>query len=57
MTMTYWALVFLVITLIAALFGFVGLGIAAAGVARVLCLIFFVLFVLTILRIVITKAA
>ena len=48
--MLRWALLFLVIALVAALFGFTGIATAAAGVAKlvfvlflVICLIFFVM--------------
>jgi uncharacterized membrane protein YtjA (UPF0391 family) len=42
--MLRWALSFFVIALIAALLGFTGLALAAAGVAKVLFFIFLVLF-------------
>jgi uncharacterized membrane protein YtjA (UPF0391 family) len=42
--MLYWAMVFLVIALVAALFGFGGIAVAAAGIAKVLFSIFLVLF-------------
>jgi len=48
--MLRWAAIFLVIALVAALFGFTGIATAAAGIAKLLfivflvvCLIFFVL--------------
>lgn len=48
--MLRWAAIFLVIALVAALFGFTGIAVAAAGIAKflfllfvVLCLIFFIL--------------
>jgi uncharacterized membrane protein YtjA (UPF0391 family) len=48
--MIKWAVIFLVIALVAAVFGFTGVAVAAAGIAKflfglflVLCLIFFVL--------------
>jgi uncharacterized membrane protein YtjA (UPF0391 family) len=47
--MLYWAAVFFVIALIAALFGFTGIYSAAAGVAQVLFFIFLVLFVISLL--------
>jgi len=40
-----WALVFLLVALIAAAFGFGGISVAAAGVAKVLFIIFVVIFV------------
>ena len=39
-----WALAFLVIALIAALFGFGGIAVAAAGVAKFIFFVFVVLF-------------
>lgn len=45
--MLYWAVVFLIIAVAAALVGFTGLWIAAAGIARILFFIFIVLFILT----------
>ncbi len=47
--MLYWALVFLVIALIAALFGFTGVYVAAAGIAKILFFVFLVLFVVSLL--------
>jgi len=47
--MLRWAVIFLVIALVAALFGFTGIAVAAAGIAKflfflflVMCLIFFI---------------
>lgn len=45
--MLYYALVFLVIALLAAVFGFGGIAVAFAGVAKLLFLIFIVLFVVS----------
>lgn len=42
-----WSLTFLVIALIAALFGFGGIASASAGIAQVLFFVFLVLFVVT----------
>jgi uncharacterized membrane protein YtjA (UPF0391 family) len=47
--MLYWALVFLVIALIAALFGFGVIASAAAGVAKILFFIFLVVFVISLI--------
>jgi uncharacterized membrane protein YtjA (UPF0391 family) len=47
--MLYYALVFFVIALIAALFGFGGIAAGAAGIAKVLFLIFLVLFVVSLI--------
>lgn len=43
--MLRWALIFLVISLIAALFGFGGISEAAAGIAKFLFFLFVVIFV------------
>jgi uncharacterized membrane protein YtjA (UPF0391 family) len=47
--MLYWAAVFLVIALIAALFGFTGVYLAAAGIAKILFVVFLVLFLISLL--------
>jgi uncharacterized membrane protein YtjA (UPF0391 family) len=47
--MLYWALVFFIISLIAAIFGFTGIATATAGVAKILFFIFLVLFILSLL--------
>jgi uncharacterized membrane protein YtjA (UPF0391 family) len=47
--MLHWALVFLVIAIIAAVFGFGGVYVAAAGIAKVLFFIFLVLFIVSLL--------
>jgi len=47
--MLYWALVFFVVALIAALFGFGGIAGAAAGIARVLFFIFLIVFVVSLI--------
>jgi uncharacterized membrane protein YtjA (UPF0391 family) len=44
--MLYWALVFFIVSLIAALFGFTGIAVATAGIARILFFIFIVMFIL-----------
>src|SRR2546421_12081984 len=44
-TMLYWALVFLVIALVAGLLGFGGIASAASGIAQVLFFVFVVVFV------------
>jgi uncharacterized membrane protein YtjA (UPF0391 family) len=48
--MLYWAAVFFIIALVAAVFGFTGIEVASAGVAKVLFLIFLVLFVFSLIR-------
>jgi uncharacterized membrane protein YtjA (UPF0391 family) len=44
-----WALGFLIIALIAAVFGFGGIAVAAAGIAKFLFFVFLVLFVATLI--------
>jgi uncharacterized membrane protein YtjA (UPF0391 family) len=45
MSLLKWALIFLLISLVAALFGFTGLSAATADIARILFYIFLVIFV------------
>ncbi|MEX0713631.1 MAG: DUF1328 domain-containing protein [Pirellulales bacterium] len=47
--MLYWAMVFLVIALIAGVLGFTGIYSAAAGIAQVLFWIFVVLFIISLI--------
>jgi uncharacterized membrane protein YtjA (UPF0391 family) len=47
--MLYWAVVFFVIALIAAVFGFGGIAAAATDIARILFFVFLVLFVVSLL--------
>ncbi|MCL3880736.1 DUF1328 domain-containing protein [Marivita sp. GX14005] len=47
--MLYWAVIFLVIALIAALFGFGGIASASAGIAQILFYVFLALFVLALI--------
>jgi uncharacterized membrane protein YtjA (UPF0391 family) len=47
--MLRWALIFLVIALVAALFGFGGLAAAATNIAQILFYIFLVLFLIALL--------
>jgi uncharacterized membrane protein YtjA (UPF0391 family) len=47
--MLYWAAVFFIIALIAAIFGFGGIAIAAAGAAKLLFIVFLVLAILAFL--------
>lgn len=44
-----WALTFLAIALVAALFGFGGIASASAGIAQILFVIFLVLFLVTVI--------
>jgi len=45
--MLYWALMFLLVAILAAVFGFTGVALAAAGIAKLLFFVFLVLFVIT----------
>jgi uncharacterized membrane protein YtjA (UPF0391 family) len=47
--MLNWALTFLVVALLAAVFGFTGIAVAAAGVAKILFYLFLVLFVVSLI--------
>jgi uncharacterized membrane protein YtjA (UPF0391 family) len=47
--MLYYALVFLLIAIVAAIFGFGGVAIASAGIAKILFFIFVVLFVISLI--------
>ena len=49
MTMLGWALTFLVVALVAAVFGFGGIAIASAGIAKLLFFVFVVLFAVALL--------
>jgi uncharacterized membrane protein YtjA (UPF0391 family) len=45
--MLYWALTFFLVALVAAILGFGGIAIAAAGIAKLLFFIFLVLFIVS----------
>lgn len=47
--MLYWALVFFIIAIIAALFGFGGIAATASGIAQILFYIFLVLFLVALI--------
>lgn len=47
--MLYWTAVFFIIAILAAVFGFTGIAIAAAGIARILFFIFLVFFFVTLI--------
>jgi uncharacterized membrane protein YtjA (UPF0391 family) len=47
--MLRWALGFLVLALIAAFFGFGGIAVASAGIAKILFFLFLIVFVITLL--------
>lgn len=49
LTMLYYAIAFLLVAIIAAVFGFGGIASASAGIAQILFFIFVVLFVLTLI--------
>jgi uncharacterized membrane protein YtjA (UPF0391 family) len=54
--MLRWAVGFFLIALVAALFGFGGIAVAAAGIAKILFFIFLVLFLVALLGGVIRRA-
>jgi uncharacterized membrane protein YtjA (UPF0391 family) len=47
--MLSWALTFLIVALVAGVFGFTGVYVAAAGIAKILFFVFLVLFVVSLL--------
>jgi uncharacterized membrane protein YtjA (UPF0391 family) len=47
--MLYYALVFLLIAILAAVFGFGGIAIASAGIAKILFFVFIVLFLVSLI--------
>ena len=47
--MLRWSAIFLVISLVAAIFGFGGIAVASAGVARILFFVFLVLFLISLI--------
>jgi uncharacterized membrane protein YtjA (UPF0391 family) len=47
--MLNWALTFLVVALLAAVFGFTGIAVTAAGVAKILFFLFLVLFLISLI--------
>jgi len=49
MIMLGWALTFLVVALIAAVFGFGGIAVASAGIAKLLFFVFLVLFAVSLI--------
>lgn len=48
--MLYWALMFLIIAIVAGLLGFGAIAFAAAGVAKILFFVFLILFLLSLVR-------
>jgi uncharacterized membrane protein YtjA (UPF0391 family) len=51
-----WALLFLVVAIVAGIFGFAGVMVAAAGIAKLLFYVFLVLFVVSLAMSVISRA-
>jgi uncharacterized membrane protein YtjA (UPF0391 family) len=47
--MLNWALMFFIVALLAALFGFTGIALAAAGIAKILFYLFLVLFLVSLI--------
>lgn len=47
--MLTWALIFFIVAVIAAVFGFGGIAVAAAGIAKILFFVFLALFVIALL--------
>ena len=47
--MLYWAAVFFIVALIAAVFGFGGIAVGAAEIAKILFFVFLVLFIVSLL--------
>ena len=45
--MLYWALVFFIFALVAALLGFGGIAVASAGIAKILFIVFLALFLVS----------
>ena len=54
--MLRWALLFLVVAIVAGIFGFAGVMVAAAGVAKLLFYVFLVLFVVSLAMSVVSRA-
>jgi uncharacterized membrane protein YtjA (UPF0391 family) len=54
--MLRWALLFLVVAIVAGIFGFAGVMVAAAGIAKLLFYVFLVLFVVSLAMSVISRA-
>ncbi len=54
--MLRWALLFLLVAIVAGIFGFAGVMVAAAGIAKLLFYVFLVLFVVSLAMSVISRA-
>jgi uncharacterized membrane protein YtjA (UPF0391 family) len=48
--MLYWALMFLIVAIIAGLLGFGAIAFAAAGIAKILFFVFLILFLVSLVR-------
>lgn len=48
--MLYWALMFFLIAVVAAIFGFGGIASASAGIAKILFFVFVILFAVSLIR-------
>jgi uncharacterized membrane protein YtjA (UPF0391 family) len=54
--MLRWALLFLIVAIVAGIFGFAGVMVAAAGIAKLLFYVFLVLFVVSLAMSVVSRA-
>ena len=54
--MLRWALLFLVVAIVAGIFGFAGVMVAAAGIAKLIFYVFLVLFVVSLAMSVVSRA-
>lgn len=54
--MLRWALIFLVVAIVAGIFGFAGLMVAAAGIAKILLYLFLVLFLVSLIGGLVSRA-
>jgi uncharacterized membrane protein YtjA (UPF0391 family) len=54
--MLRWALLFLLVAIVAGIFGFAGVMVAAAGIAKLLFYVFLVLFVVSLAMSVVSRA-
>ena len=51
-----WALLFLIVAIVAGIFGFAGVMVAAAGIAKLLFYVFLVLFVVSLAMSIVSRA-
>lgn len=47
--MLQWALIFFVISIVAAIFGFTGIAVTTAAIAKIICLVYVSLFIITLI--------